>query len=123
MTEITRILYSWIAIALPFIVMGIWGVVRAQIGTSDVAWHSDRTLRLPMAIGSALIAGALLFAAAVLSPSIQRLGITQYLIWSGLSFVVIAEWLILSVVGRLQIAVGVSLLWAIAILTRQGFFA
>jgi hypothetical protein len=125
MTEFTRILYGWLAIATPIMIWCVAEIFKGIVRERAGPWQDNKALRLPMAIGTGALAGCFLAAAALSSPSIVRTGASQYYIWIGLTLFAVTEWLIISVsvATRIQLTVALSLLWAVGCMTWQGVFA
>lgn len=112
MTDYTMVLYGWLGIGTLFLCIGLVPVAGAQI-RDPKDWRRNMELRITAGTYIAMAAASLLFLSALAAPVIHRSGLSQYLIWGALSLGVLAEWLFISVVGRFQLTIALSSLWAI----------
>lgn len=120
MTDLSAFIIGWLALGLFSLAYWLLPATGAQATSDDMPWHRNRAFWISVAMCLAVIGGALLLAAVVISPPLDRTGASQYLIWSGWAVILSAEAAGIYALGRLAPTVGLWVLWAIFVATWRG---
>lgn len=120
MTNPSAFIIGWLALGLFSLAYWVLPTVRGEVVDQQQPWHRNRAFWLSFAIALAVVGGALLLTAVIMSPPLDRTGTSQNLIWAGWAVILAAIASGIYALGRLAPTVGFWVLWAIFVATWRG---